>query len=112
MFPAVLTATLTTVFAFLPLLIMSGEMGVFMKVLPVMISILLISSFFEAFYFLPLHAKEFFTIGKVKKEHSEDGFWRGVNSLYQGILGKLFKHKKTSLLLLVTLIILATVRNV
>lgn len=51
MFPAVLTATLTTVFAFLPLLIMSGEMGVFMKVLPVMISILLISSFLRHFTF-------------------------------------------------------------
>jgi len=109
MFPAVLTATLTTVFAFLPLLIMSGEMGVFMKVLPIMISILLISSFFEAFYFLPLHAKEFFSMGKIKKEHNENGFWRVVNRLYQRILGKLLHHKKRSLLLLVTLIILATI---
>ncbi len=47
MFPAVLTATLTTIFAFLPLLIMSGTMGVFMSVLPVMISILLLSSLFR-----------------------------------------------------------------
>ena len=108
MFPAVLTATLTTVFAFLPLLIMSGEMGVFMKVLPVMISILLVSSFFEAFYFLPLHAKEFFSLGKVKKEQSENNFWVVVNRVYQRILGILLKHKKRSLLLLVTFIILAT----
>ncbi|MFC2057480.1 efflux RND transporter permease subunit [Campylobacterota bacterium] len=109
MFPAVLTATLTTVFAFLPLLIMSGEMGVFMKVLPVMISILLVSSFFEAFYFLPLHAKEFFSIGKVEREHSENNFWIVINRLYRGILGTLFTHKKRSLSLLVTFIILATV---
>jgi len=109
MFPAVLTATLTTVFAFLPLLIMSGEMGVFMKVLPVMISILLISSFFEAFYFLPLHAKEFFSLGKVEKEQSQNNFWVMVNRLYQRILGILLKHKKRSLLLLVTFIILATI---
>ncbi len=40
MFPAVLTATATTIFAFLPLLIMSGKMGMFIKILPVMISIL------------------------------------------------------------------------
>ncbi len=59
MFPAVLTATSTTIFAFLPLLIMSGEMGVFIKILPIMISILLLSSLFEAFFFLPLHAKDF-----------------------------------------------------
>ncbi|MBT8349109.1 MAG: efflux RND transporter permease subunit [Sulfurovum sp.] len=109
MFPAVLTATLTTVFAFLPLLIMSGEMGVFMKVLPIMISILLVSSFFEAFYFLPLHAKEFFSIGKVERVHSENNFWIVINKLYRSILGTLLKHKKRSLLLLVTFIILATV---
>lgn len=108
MFPAVLAATLTTVFAFLPLLIMSGEMGVFMKVLPVMISILLISSFFEAFYFLPLHAKEFFSVGKVHKEHSQNGFWKKVNRVYQHILGTFLKHKKLSLFLLVTFILLAT----
>nr|MBL0721655.1 efflux RND transporter permease subunit [Sulfurovaceae bacterium] len=75
MFPAVLTATLTTVFAFLPLLIMSGEMGMFMKVLPIMISILLISSLFEAFYFMPLHAKEFFSIGKIHKTHQRSPIW-------------------------------------
>ena len=109
MFPAVLTATLTTVFAFLPLLIMSGEMGVFMKVLPIMISILLISSFFEAFYFLPLHAKEFFSVGKVKKEHEQNNFWAVVNRVYQKILGTFLKHKKRSLFLLVTFILLATV---
>jgi multidrug efflux pump subunit AcrB len=66
MFPAVLTATLTTVFAFLPLLMMSGKMGVFMQGLPVMISVLLLSSLFEAFYLLPLHAKELFIIGIFK----------------------------------------------
>ncbi|MEA2047889.1 MAG: efflux RND transporter permease subunit, partial [Campylobacterota bacterium] len=108
MFPAVLTATLTTVFAFLPLLIMSGEMGVFMKVLPIMISILLVSSFFEAFYFLPLHAKEFFSMGRVKNEHRQNGFWVKVNRLYQAILGTLLHYKKRSLLLLVTVILLAT----
>lgn len=108
MFPAVLTATLTTVFAFLPLLIMSGEMGVFMKVLPIMISILLVSSFFEAFYFLPLHAKEFFSIGKVERVHSENNFWVIINKIYSKILGTLLIYKKRSLVLLVAGIILAT----
>jgi multidrug efflux pump subunit AcrB len=73
-----------------------------------MISILLISSFFEAFYFLPLHAKEFFTIGKIEKEYGENSFWRRINSIYQLILSTLLKHKKRSLLIIVTFIILAT----
>jgi multidrug efflux pump subunit AcrB len=108
MFPAVLTATLTTVFAFLPLLIMSGKMGMFMQVLPVMISVLLLSSLFEAFYFLPLHAKEFYSMGTFKKEKHEESFWKGWIARYQNFLGKLLVHKKRSLAIILTLIILGT----
>ena len=108
MFPAVMTATLTTVFAFLPLLIMTGEMGMFMKVLPVMITILLLSSLFEAFYFLPLHAKELFSIGKFQKEDERSGFWDKLAALYDGILKWLLLRKKRSLAILVLAILLAT----
>ncbi len=111
MFPAVLTATLTTIFAFLPLLIMSGKMGVFMSVLPVMISILLLSSLFEAFYFLPLHAKEFFSIGKIsKKTEKKSGFWETLNGIYRAILSFLLRFKWISLFLLVGLIGYGTVQ--
>ena len=110
MFPAVLTATLTTVFAFLSLLTITGKMGMFMQVLPVMISILLISSLFEAFYFLPLHAKEFFSIGKIKKVHTQESrFWQVNTLIYKTILAKLLRFKGFSLFAMVTLIILATV---
>ncbi len=108
MFPAVLTATLTTVFAFLPLLIMSGKMGMFMQVLPVMISVLLLSSLFEAFYFLPLHSKEFFAMGTFKKEKQDESFWKGWVAWYQGFLEKLLQYKKSSLAVIVTLILLGT----
>ena len=109
MFPAVLTATLTTVFAFLPLLIMSGEMGMFMKVLPVMISILLLSSLFEAFYFLPLHAKEFFSMKKGSIQHDRSGLWRKLDEVYEKVLERLLMHKKRSLFLMVTFIVLSTI---
>ncbi|MCH9740159.1 MAG: efflux RND transporter permease subunit [Epsilonproteobacteria bacterium] len=110
MFPAILTATLTTVFAFLPLLIMSGKMGMFMQVLPIMISILLISSLFEAFYFLPLHAKEFFSMGKIEKIHEkENAFWRVSNAIFKTVLTFLLKSKKLSLFLMVALIIISTI---
>ena len=108
MFPAILTATLTTVFAFLPLLIMSGEMGLFMRVLPVMITILLLSSLFEAFYFLPLHAKELYGNGKIKNEHSRSNFWIKIDNIYETILGWLLKSKKRSLFFMVAFIFLAT----
>ena len=108
MFPAVVTATMTTVFAFLPLLIMSGQLGVFMKVLPVMITILLLSSLFEAFYFLPLHAKELFSLGKRIDHHEPSPFWDRAVERYDAVLARLLKWKKLSLLLLVTGIFLGT----
>jgi len=108
MFPAVLTATLTTVFAFLPLLILSGEMGMFMKVLPVMISILLVSSLFEAFYFLPLHSKELFSMKDAKVDHDRNNFWVRLDVQYEKLLQILLKRKKRSLFLLVTFILLST----
>ncbi len=110
MFPAILTATLTTVFAFLPLLIMSGKMGMFMQVLPVMISILLLSSLFEAFYFLPLHSKEFYSIGTIS--HIHDGgssFWDNTIALYKKILKVLLRFKWISLIVMVATIIVGTI---
>ena len=109
MFPAVMTATLTTVFAFLPLLMMSGKMGMFMKVLPVMISVLLLSSLFEAFYFLPLHAKELFAKGTFRAEEHDRGIWPGFIAWYDRFLGRLLKYKKTSLTIMLLSIILGTI---
>jgi multidrug efflux pump subunit AcrB len=111
MFPAILTATLTTIFAFLPLLIMTGKMGMFIKILPIMISILLISSLFEAFYFLPLHAKEFFSIGKIEKiQKKESTFWKHLNRLYRKILSFLLGIKLFALISLVAFILFSTVQ--
>ncbi len=110
MFPAILTATLTTVFAFLPLLIMTGQMGMFMKILPIMITILLLSSLFEAFYFLPLHAKELFSIGKVEKiQKKESSFWKFLQNAYTAILALLLRFKGFALFLLVVGIMASTI---
>jgi multidrug efflux pump subunit AcrB len=107
MFPAVLTATLTTVFAFLPLLILSGEMGIFLRILPVVIAVLLLSSLFEAFYFLPLHANDFMKVHqKALKRHT---FWENLYTFYSGLLTKLLRKKWVTLIVMVTLILSATI---
>ncbi len=108
MFPAVLTATATTIFAFLPLLLMSGKIGIFVKILPVMITILLLSSLFEAFYFLPIHAKELFNLGKIKSNHKEGKLWVKLKKIYQNILLIFLRYKKISTLLLSLFIITGT----
>ncbi len=107
MFPAVLTATATTVFAFLPILMLTGETGLFMKILPIMISILLISSLFEAFFFLPLHAKHSFKLNAESK--ASETFWDKNKRLYGSILTFLLKWKYIALGLLLALIIGTTV---
>ncbi len=107
MFPAVLTATSTTIFAFLPLLIMSGDMGVFMRVLPIVISILLLSSLFEAFFFLPLHAKDFL---KAKtKEKKNESWWNSWNRAYKTTLAFLLRYKKSALVLFLIFTLVSTV---
>lgn len=106
MFPAVLTATLTTVFAFLPMLLLSGEMGTFIKIIPIMITVLLLSSLFEAFYFLPLHSYEFL---KVSKEDSmTKKIWKKLNNLHERVLHFVFKRRWISLVLIVSSILFAT----
>ncbi len=105
MFPAVLTATSTTIFAFLPLIILSGEMGKFIRILPIIISILLLSSLFEAFYFLPLHAKD---ILKVSAKGGSSRLWEYIGNAYAKSLGFLLRFKKLSLVLIVGGILFGT----
>jgi multidrug efflux pump subunit AcrB len=107
MFPAVLTATLTTIFAFLPMLMISGEMGTFIKILPIMISVLLISSLFEAFYFLPLHSYDFLRLRK--EGHMTHGIWDVLYHSYTRLLVRLLNKKVLSLIVIVSTISTATV---
>ncbi len=106
MFPAVLTATLTTIFAFLPMLLISGEMGTFIKILPIMISVLLISSLFEAFFFLPLHSYDFLRLRK--EGHMTHGIWEALYTTYNRVLTRLLRQKVLSLIVIVTTIAAAT----
>lgn len=106
MYPAVLTATATTIFAFLPILLMSGEVGKFMQILPIMISILLLSSLFEAFFFLPLHAKELLKLNKEEKKSHK--IWDYNYNLYGKILNFLLKGKYLSVFLMVLFIVIGS----
>jgi len=105
-YPAVLTATATTILAFLPILMMSGETGRFMRILPILIAILLLSSLIEAFYFLPLHAKQIFKVNL--REKKADGIWEFNKKIYLKVLDFLLKWKYISLIILVTSILAST----
>ncbi|WP_455756349.1 efflux RND transporter permease subunit [Sulfurimonas sp.] len=106
MFPAVLTATLTTVFAFLPMLLLSGEMGTFIRIIPIMITVLLISSLFEAFYFLPLHSHEFLRVSDDVSFTKR--LWKRLHSWHSKTLHFVFRRKWTSLIVMVVTILSLT----
>jgi len=92
-FYPVLAAASTTVLAFVPMLLIKGEIGVFIKILPVMITILILSSLFEAFVFLPLHSKEILKVEKSKK----DEFWKKFSLIYKKMLLGVFKFRYLAL---------------
>ena len=86
----VVASALTTILAFLPMLLIKGEIGVFIKILPVMITILILSSLLEAFVFLPLHSKEML---KVYKNDKKEIFWEKFQAFYRKILWLFFKFR-------------------
>ncbi len=106
MYPAVLTATATTIFAFLPILLMTGQTGKFMQILPIMISILLLSSLIEAFFFLPLHANQLLRVShEDRKSHK---VWDFNKNLYRNILSYLLKGRFLALTIFVFAIFAST----
>ena len=90
----VVASAMTTIFAFLPLLMIQGEIGVFLKIIPLMITILILSSLLEAFIFLPLHAKETLSLS----DDAKDDIWEKINNFYKNILSIFFKFKWISIL--------------
>ena len=96
----VVAAAMTTVLAFLPMLLIKGEVGKFMKILPIMITILIISSLFEAFVFLPLHSKEILKPFESPKER----FWEKISSVYKNMLMFLFKFRFIALLFFLVIV--------
>ena len=75
----VVASTCTTVAAFMPMFGVSGTLGKFIEVIPVVVSAALVGSLIEAFVILPAHSAEFLRIEKKPKKVNP--FWS--NSLKQ-----------------------------
>ncbi len=97
----VLASSLTTIFAFLPMLVMSDEMGAFIKAVPIAISILILSSVIESFLFLPLHSKHFL------KAKEREVNWQPFMALYEKVIRVLIHFRKTTIVLFYILVPLA-----
>lgn len=106
-FKPVLSATLTTIFAFLPMLMMTGSVGDFFALVPISVSIALAISLAECFFTLPLHYIEldqWFGIGKLQQTEGTDikallaktGITGKINRLYHKVLTWTLSHPFTS----------------
>jgi len=93
MIAPVLIAAFTTIYAFLPMLLISGEFGILMMLIPIVISVLIFASLIESFIFLPLHAKHILK----RKDKMLD--WTKAYNFYENILHKVIHYKKTFLIM-------------
>ena len=98
----VLMATLTTVAAFLPMFMLSGEMGLFIKLIPIVVVMVLIGSLLESFFFLPLHAQTFLKKGTPSLD------WSPAIAWYKKVLHALIHYRKTTLVLFFVVVPLMT----
>jgi multidrug efflux pump subunit AcrB len=98
MFMPVTIASLTTLFAFIPALMMSGTMGEVIKLIPIAVSVLVLASLIESFIFLPIHAAH------VLNNDQKTTSWEGVNRLYSRIIHYFMRYRKTFLLLFIILV--------
>lgn len=100
--PILFASMLTTIIAFTPLMMLSGGLGVFIKIIPLIVIILVISSFIESFIFLPVHYKGLsFKLFENKEEDFRDMFWKKLSAYYKKSLNFLMKKRYLSAIILV-----------
>lgn len=104
----VVSATLTTIAAFLPLLLMPGTTGRFFAIIPKTVAYALLASLFECLLILPIHILD---LGPSKKaEHQEPSrMLVGMRTLYQRALRLCLRLRYLSLVALFAMALLALV---
>ena len=102
MFKPVTIASVTTLFSFIPILMISGTMGEVMKLIPIAFSALIVASLIESFVFLPIHAAH------TLKPKAKTLSWERVNNIYSDIIHFFMRWKKSFLLIFIILVPLLT----
>lgn len=91
----VLAATGTTIAGFLPLMLMPGIVGQFLKVVPIVVSLALLASLFEAFLVLPSHIAEW-SSRKEKRTKSSRGrvrLFSALNKIYVPLVCRAVRYR-------------------
>ena len=99
-------ATLTTIAAFLPLFMLTGEIKNFIILIPITVIMILIGSLVESFFFLPLHAEEF-----LKKQKNFIN-WEPLQEKYEVLLHRVIRFKYIFLFTFVVVIPILTILTI
>lgn len=99
----IIAATGTTVAAFMPLTIIPGTIGKFLRVIPLTVTIALIVSTLEALFFLPSHYAEWGPREKQIRKLNESNRFHRFAQQYLKLLQKMYQKK--GLFLIVILLI-------
>lgn len=86
----IVASTLTTVAAFLPLMILPGTIGKFLRVIPLVVSIALIASTLEAIIFIPAHMVEW-PGGKTLK--TKPDLFDRIRPRFEGFVRALYRKR-------------------
>jgi multidrug efflux pump subunit AcrB len=99
-------ATLTTIAAFLPLFMLTGEIKNFIILIPITVIMILLGSLLESFFFLPLHAEEF-----LKKQKNFIN-WVPFQEKYEAFLHLVIRFKYIFLFTFIVVIPLFTILTI
>lgn len=104
----VLSSAITTMLAFLPMLIMTGSTGDFFAIIPKTVSFALVASLLEALFILPIHIFDWgpkYAQSSIKIEdedtpfaHLQSGFFGYIWQIYRRALDLILDHKLISII--------------
>ncbi len=98
----VTAATLTTIAAFVPLMILPGTIGKFLRIIPLTATIALAASTLEALFFLPSHYADW--PGKNTETRKKDNF--RIMEKYSSFIAAVYERRKTAAALFCAVIII------
>ena len=107
----IVMSILTTIVAFLPLLAIKGKMGMFIYVFPIIVSVALAASLFEALFLLPQHLTHN-NEAKDKIKVKKSNWFDPVMNLYKTVLKKILTFRYLVLFLFITVFIITALFSV
>ncbi|MEE8341294.1 MAG: efflux RND transporter permease subunit [Candidatus Neomarinimicrobiota bacterium] len=102
----ILSSIGTNIAAFLPLILLTGIMGKFMRIIPLVFSLALLASLFEAFFLLPSHYADWTLKSKEHKKGDRKFFIR-LKKGYRKLLFKILRKRYFVISALVVILIIS-----